>query len=151
MGFNLEPTRGRRAGSARVKMGRNPMALAAIVTLVAACSGSATPAPSTASVAPESQAAPAASVPVASAPVASASQAAPSSSAAAGAPNVACLDGTPTRGNGKKQLAWATALSELPIIQSMQKRITQQANLCGWEALYDNGTGGEVPDHDPVR
>ena len=54
-----------------------------------------------------------------------------------------CPDGTPTRGNGKKQLAWATALSELPIIQSMQKRITQQANLCGWEALYDNGTGGK--------
>ncbi len=137
MGFDPEPTKGR-AGRARARMRRSPLAFAAIVTLVAACSSSATPPPTTV------PASAAASAPASAPASAAASQAAESPAAsAAGAPNVTCLDGTPTRGNGKKQLAWATALSELPIIQSMQKRITQQANLCGWEALYDNGTGGK--------
>jgi len=57
---------------------------------------------------------------------------------------VACPDGTPTRGNGKKQFGWAIGLSELPIIQAIQKRITQQAGLCGWEALYDKGAGANI-------
>ncbi len=45
----------------------------------------------------------------------------PSAPAARNA-DVVCPEGTPTRGNGKKQFAWAIGLSELPIIQSIQKR-----------------------------
>ena len=47
MGFDPEPTKGR-AGRARARMHRSPLAFAAIVTLVAACSSSATPVPPTA-------------------------------------------------------------------------------------------------------
>lgn len=72
-----------------------------------------------------------------------ASEAAPGASAGA-APGVVCPEGAPTRGNGKKQFGWAIGLSELPIIQSMQKRITQQATKCGWEALYDTGSGANI-------
>ena len=55
-----------------------------------------------------------------------------------------CPEGTPTRGNGKKQFAFAIGLQELPIIQSLEKRMTQQATLCGWEVLYDTGTGANI-------
>ncbi len=140
MGYSPQATSSR-GGHARPRIGRRPLSLAVIAILVAACSGSATPAAPTASQSLPSLAPTAASE---SQAASSESQAAPSSTAAAGAPDVTCLDGTPTRGNGQKQLAWAIGLSELPIIQSVQKRITQQANLCGWDALYDTGSGANI-------
>ncbi len=57
---------------------------------------------------------------------------------------VAAQDASPTIGNGKKQFAFAIGLQELPIIQSIEKRMTQQANERGWEVLYDTGTGGNI-------
>jgi ABC-type sugar transport system substrate-binding protein len=57
---------------------------------------------------------------------------------------VVCPEGAPTRGNGKKQFAFAIGLQELPIIQSLEKRMTQQATRCGWEVLYDTGTGANI-------
>lgn len=53
-------------------------------------------------------------------------------------------DEAPPIGNGKKQFAWAIGLNELPIIQAMQRRMTQQAAERGWEVLYDPGTGGNI-------
>lgn len=111
-----------------------PALLVVIAMLQAACS---TPAasPSVASTAPQPSAA-ATTEP-------SASAAEPSASAAGNA-DVVCPDGAPSRGNGKKQFGWAIGLSELPIIQSIQKRVTQQASRCGWEALFDTGTGANI-------
>ena len=128
-------------------------ALIAAIFVAGACSSAATTAPTAApaSAAPATAApataAPATAAPATAAPAtaAPASQAAatPGASAASNA-DVVCPVCTPTRGNGKKQFAWAIGLSELPIIQSMQKRITQQAARCGWEALYDTGTGANI-------
>lgn len=53
-------------------------------------------------------------------------------------------DDAPTIGNGKKQFAFAIGLQELPIIQAIEKRMTQQANARGWEVLYDTGTGANI-------
>jgi ABC-type sugar transport system substrate-binding protein len=119
----------------RVRMGGAlaPLVLVVIAMLVAACSASTSASPSATAAAPAT-AAPATAAPATATPAAS----------AGGTGGVVCQDGTPTRGNGKKQFAWAIGLSELPIIQAIQKRITQQAGLCGWEALYDSGTGGNI-------
>ncbi len=57
---------------------------------------------------------------------------------------IAADNDAPTIGNGKKQFAFAIGLQELPIIQSLEKRMTQQANARGWEVLYDTGTGANI-------
>lgn len=79
-----------------------------------------------------SSAAPSAAQPSATAAGASASAAQPSAADA------------PTRGNGKKQLAFTIGLSELPIIQFLNRRMTKVAGEQGWEVLYDNATGGNI-------
>jgi ABC-type sugar transport system substrate-binding protein len=113
-----------------------PALFAVIAIVLAACSS--TPA------APSATSAPAASVPAASAPEASAPEASAPAASAAGNADVVCPDGAPTRGNGKKQFGFAIGLQELPIIQALEKRMTQQATRCGWEVLYDTGTGANI-------
>lgn len=92
--------------------------LIATVMVVSACSGS-------------TAASPVASV--TAAPTAAASAPAPSASAAA-----------TIVGNGKKQLAWAIGLNDLPIIDLMKKEMTAYAGKQGWEVLYDSGTQGAI-------
>jgi ABC-type sugar transport system substrate-binding protein len=129
-----EPAQGRKRRPARLSLS----VFAVTVILVAGCSSTPAASPTTAPASAQPSA-------PASAQASTAPEATPTPAAsAAGAANVVCPDGTPTRGNGKKQFGWAIGLSELPIIQSMQKRITQQANLCGWEALYDTGSGANI-------
>ena len=41
----------------------------------------------------------------------------------------------PKMGNGKKQFGFAIGLQELPVIQQLEKRMTQQAKARGWEVL----------------
>lgn len=53
-------------------------------------------------------------------------------------------DAAPKIGNGKKQFGFAIGLQELPVIQQLEKRMTQQAALRGWEVLFDTGTGGNI-------
>ncbi len=120
--------------SLRRRMGAIPALLVVIAVVTAACSTAVSP--SGASTAPQPSAS--------TAPEPSAAESTLPSASAVGNADVVCPDGTPTRGNGKKQFGWAIGLSELPIIQSIQKRITQQAARCGWEALYDTGTGANI-------
>lgn len=116
----------------RVRLGGDlgPPVLLAIVMLVGACSTS----PAAPSAAPSA-------APQTAAPATAAAATAAPASAEAASP---AADAAPTRGNGKKQFAFAIGLQELPIIQSLEKRMTQQATLRGWEVLYDTGTGANI-------
>lgn len=107
--------------------------LVVLAMLTTACSSGASP--SVATTAPQPSGA--------ASPQPSTSDAQPSTSAAGNA-DVVCPDGAPTRGNGKKQFAFAIGLQELPIIQALEKRMTQQATRCGWEVLFDTGTGANI-------
>ncbi len=53
-------------------------------------------------------------------------------------------DPAPKIGNGKKQFGFAIGLQELPVIQQLERRMTQQAQARGWEVLFDTGTGANI-------
>jgi ABC-type sugar transport system substrate-binding protein len=122
------------------------MLVGACTTSPAGSAATAAPATAAPATAAPATAAPATAAPATAAPATAAPATEAPATAAPAAVNadVVCLDGAPTRGNGKKQFGFAIGLQELPIIQSLEKRMTQQATRCGWEVLYDTGTGANI-------
>lgn len=124
--------RTRDAGSERPRPLIARLAVAGLLTvLAAACSGGA------------ATRAPSAAVPSAAAPSAGAASVALPSGAGASASTAGCGD-TPKMGNGKKQIAWAIGLHDLSVIAQMDQEMKKYASERGWEMLLDQGTAGNV-------